>query len=315
MQKKVMVVQPIASEGIEMLEKEGFLVDILEDNSVETMKERVVDADAILLRTKELPREVLEQGKKLKVISRHGVGVDNIDVKAATKKGIQVTNGPAANSESVAEHTITLLLALAKNIRIADIAIRRGEFNRRDELGGVEVLNKTLGILGLGNIGRRVAQKAHLGLGMKIIGYDPYLQQKDLKSYVEFTDEWDRIFKEADFISLNLPLTEETQGVVRMREFKLMKRSAYLINCARGSVVNEKDLITALKKKIIAGAGLDVFSQEPPSDDFFQLENTILTPHMAAHTEKALINMASHAAQGIIEVLRGKKPTWPVNKL
>ena len=314
---KILIVQPIAKEGVKLLEEKGFEVKQLEDHNIENIKKEVIDADAILVRTAKIPREVIKCGKKLKVIARHGVGVDNIDIEAATENGVYVTNAPIASDVSVAEHVLGLMISLAKNIRKADIALREGKFEVRNEYIGVELEGKTLGILGLGKIGRKVAIKAAKGFGMKIIGYDPFITQDNVDSVIEVTNSWEKVFKEADFISLNLPLNDKTRGIVGKKEFKMMKKTAYIINCARGPIVNEEELIQALNKGLIAGAGLDVFTEEPPAKDnpLFRLNNTIVTPHMAAHTHASMIKMATHAAQGIIEVLSNKPPTWPVNKV
>lgn len=314
---KILIIQPIAKEGIKMLEEKGFEIKQLEDHNIENIKKEVIDADAILVRTAEIPREVIKCGKKLKVIARHGVGVDNIDIEAATENGVYVTNAPIASEVSVAEHVLGLMISLAKNIRKADIALREGKFEVRNEYIGVELEGKTLGILGLGKIGRKVAIKAAKGFGMKIIGYDPFITQDNVDSVIEVTNSWEKVFKEADFISLNLPLNDKTRGIVGKKEFKMMKKTAYIINCARGPIVNEEELIQALNKGLIAGAGLDVFTEEPPAKDnpLFGLNNTIVTPHMAAHTHASMIKMATHAAQGIIEVLSNKPPAWPVNKV
>ena len=152
---------------------------------------------------------------------------------------------------------------------------------------------------------------------MKVLGYDPFVTQAEVDSLIEVTDDWDRVFQEADFISLNFPLSEQTKGIVGKKEFALMKDTAFLINCARGQIVKEEELIAALEKNEIAGAGLDVFETEPPAKDnrLFELENTILTPHMAAHSYESMVKMACHAAQGIIEVLNKQEPTWPVNRI
>ncbi|MDI6870814.1 MAG: hydroxyacid dehydrogenase [Bacillota bacterium] len=315
---KVVIVQPIRSEGIDLLLKNGFEVRQLADRSLDSLKREVADADAMLVRDARIPREVIECGKKLKVISRHGAGLENIDVDAATEHGIQVTNTPVANSTSVAEHVLGLILSLAKNLQIMDRAVRDGRFEIRHQRYGLELEGKTLGIIGLGRIGRRLAAKAALGLGMKVLGYDPYADPAALDpAILEVTGDWDRVFQESDFVSLNLPLTEKTRGIVGKRDFALMKRTAFFINCSRGQVVVEGDLIEALQEGLIAGAGLDVYETDPPSPDnpLLKMENTVLTPHSAAHTEEAMVNMAVHAAQGIVEVLNGRPPTWPVNKV
>jgi len=313
---KVLIAQPIVEEGIQLLLDEGFEVKQLEHYSTEILINEVAKADAILVRYAKIPREVIERGKKLKVISRHGVGLEAIDVQAATEHGVYVTNTPVANSVSVAEHAIGMIVALSKNFIKVDSALRKGWFDIRYECYGFELEGKILSILGLGNVGRRLALKAAKGLGMKVIGFDPYVVQKDVDPVIEITDSWKKVFKEGDFVSLNVPLNDSTQGIVGRREFEMMKNTAFIINCARGPIVNESELIKALQEEIIAGAGIDVYAEEPPPQDhpLFYMDNTIVTPHCAAHSHEAMVKMAIHAAQGIIEVLNGKKPTWPVNE-
>ncbi len=312
---KVLIVQPIAEEGVKLLQDQGYTVKQLADASIDNLKKEVVDSDAILIRTGEISREVIAAAKNLKVIARHGAGVDNIDLKSATEHGVQVTNTPIANNISVAEHTIGLMVALAKQIRKADLALREGRFEVRNIYIDVELAGKILGVIGLGKIGQQVASKAARGFDMKVLGFDPFLSQAEVDTLIEVTDDWERVFKEADFISLNLPLNEQTRDMIGKKEFAMMKDTAFLINCARGQIVKEEDLIEALERGEIAGAGLDVYATEPPSKDnlLFKLENTIVTPHMAAHSYESMVKMACHAAQGIIEVLNKQEPTWPVN--
>lgn len=315
--QKVLLVDPIAAEGIDLLKQNGLQVELLQDNSVENIKKHVVDADAILVRTSKITREIIEAGTKLKVVARHGVGVDNIDLQAASEKKIPVTNTPHANTVSVAEHVMGLMIALAKNMRKTDLALRDGHFEVRNKYIGVELEGKTLGIIGLGKIGQKVGKIAAYGFGMKVIGYDPYVKPEQLDPAIEMTSDWDRIFKESDFVSLHMPLLESTRGIVGIKEFKMMKRTAYFINAARGSVANERDLIQALQEGLIAGLGTDVYDQEPPAKDnpLFSMDNTVVTPHMAAHSHDAMIKMATHAAQGVIEVLvKKEKPSWQVNR-
>jgi D-3-phosphoglycerate dehydrogenase len=315
--QKVLLVDPIAGEGIDLLKENGLQVEFLQDNRGENIIRRVGDADAILVRTSKITREIIEAGTRLKVIARHGVGVDNIDLEAASERRIYVTNTPNANTISVAEHVMGLILALAKNMRKADIALRGGRFEVRNQYIGVELEGKTLGIVGLGKIGQKVGRIAAYGFGMNVVGYDPYVRSEQLDSAIELTSDWDRVFRESDFVSLHLPLLESTRGMVGMKEFKKMKPTAYLINAARGGVANERDLIEALREGRIAGLGTDVYEQEPPAKDnaLFLMENTVTTPHMAAHSREAMVKMATHAAQGIVEVLVKKAdPSWPVNR-
>jgi D-3-phosphoglycerate dehydrogenase len=283
--------------------------------SLDVLMKEVQDCDAILARTVLLSAEVLKVGKRLKVISRHGVGVDNIDLKTATELGIYVTIAPEANANSVAEQTIGLIIAAAKNFYKCGDELRKGNFEIRDRLPGVDLEKKILGIIGLGRIGRIVARKAAFGLDMKIIAHDPFIDRISFSPEIEQIDSWEDVFRKGDFITLHLPLTPDTRGIVGRKEFEIMKPTAYIINTARGDIIRESELIEALREKRIAGAGLDVFEQEPPSRDnpLFQLDNVMLTPHNSTLTKECKVRLAVHAAMGIDEVLSGKKPTWPVN--
>lgn len=234
-------------------------------------------------------------------------------MNAATERGIYVTNAPIAGVNSVAEHTSALILALAKRIRESDKATRKGYWNFRNEHLSSDIEGKILGLVGLGKIGQLVAKKMHFGFGMKIIAYDPYLTEKF--EYVDMCTLED-LYKSSDYVSLHLPSTEETNNSVDIRVFEKMKDSAYLINASRGSIINEKDLVTALRNKMISGAAIDVLKIEPPNieDDIFDLDNLIITPHYAALSKEASARMGIHAAQGVDEVLSGNRPTWAVNK-
>lgn len=314
---KVLIPQDITNAGKEYLKEKGFEVIVGSGSSVETICKEVVDCDAILARTAEYPREVLEAGKKLKVVARYGAGVDNIDLDAATELGIQVTNAPIANCNSVAEHTMALILACASNIVYMDKQVRQGNWEERNRTKSLELESKTLGLIGLGRIGRAVAEKAFHGFGMKVIAYDPYLPKDlDLEA-CKLVDSADEVYKLADFISLHIPATPETSGSIDKKVFQKMKDTAYLINCARGEVVNERDLYKALSTGEIRGAALDVLCDEPPARDnpLLELENLIFSPHNGALTFEAMDRMGIHAAKGIVEVLNGQEVTWPVNRI
>jgi len=313
---KVLIPQDIAMEGKVYLRDKGYEIKMGKGSTVEQIKEDVVDCDAILARTASFPAEVLEAGEKLKVIGRHGVGVDNIDVKRATELGIYVTNASESNCNTVAELAIGFVIALGRNLLKCDRAVRDNHFEIRNQLTGMDIKGKTLGVLGLGKIGRLVALKAYHGLAMNVIGYDPYLSKSQCPEGVEKIDKLDEIFEKSDFTSVHIPLTKDTKHSIGKHQFDMMKSTAYFINTARGDIVHEDELINALKKGDIAGAGLDVFEQEPPARNhaLFALDNVILTPHNASLTTECMIRMAVVAAQGIDEVLSGKKPTYPVNE-
>lgn len=313
---KVLIPQDIAAEGKQYLIERGYEIKMGSGISADILKKEAEDCDAILVRTALLPAEVIRAGKKLKVIARHGVGLDNIDLDTATRMGIYVTNSPLSNANSVAEHVIGLMIAVARNMVRCGSELRNGNFEIRNQIDGLDLEGKTLALIGIGRIGSRVAKKAALGLEMKVIGYDPYVTQSSVIPEIELVSDREYVFKSADFISLHLPSTKQTKGAVGKKEFELMKRTAYLINTARGDILNESELIEALREKKIAGAALDVFEQEPPANNnpLFGFNNVILTPHNAAHTKEAKVRMAVHAAMGVDEVLSGKKPRWGVNK-
>ncbi len=316
MSYKVLIPQDIAEDGKKLLRDKGYQVKLGSGISVEQIIADVADCDAILARTAPFPRKVFEAGSRVRVIGRHGVGVDNIDVAACTELGVWVTYAPESNSSSVAEHTVGLIIAAAHNLVRSDREFRSGNFEIRNQLMGVDLEGKTVGILGLGRIGRMVARKCLVGLGMKVLGYDPYVTSLPELPGAVLVKEWERVFREADFVTLHLPSTKETRGIVGAKELGLMKPTAYFINCARGELVQEPELIKVLKEKKIAGAALDVFEKEPPGRDnpLMGLDNVTLSPHNAALTKEAALRMALHAAMGIDDVLSGRTPKWPVNK-
>ena len=312
---KILIPQDVSEAGKRYLRDRGYEIKMGSGISVQTLQDEVGDCHGILARTARYPAEVLRAGTHLKVIGRHGVGVDNIDVEAATELGIYVTNAPESNAGSVAEHTIGLIIAAARHFVQCDAALRYGNFEIRNQLFGNDIEGKVLGLIGVGRVGRLVARKAARGLSMKVIGYDPFIDPA-LVPEVEFTESIENVLKNADFVSLHLPVNDTTMGLIDKIRLLKMKPSAYLINVARGGIVRENDLIEILSEKRIAGAALDVFAEEPPSpsNPLLKLDNVTVTPHNAALTRECMDRMAVHVAQGIDEVLAGRTPTWPVNK-
>lgn len=312
---KVLIPQDIVEAGKALLREHGHEVIVGSASDVETIKREVADCDAILARTATFSAEVLEAGKNLKVIGRHGVGYDNIDIKKATELGIKVVYTPEANANTVAELALGFIIALARNVLISDKATRANNFEIRNKLKGSDLAGKTLAIIGLGRIGRLLVNKALYGLDMKIIAYDPYVKGDAVPKGVVMVDKIEDAFAQADFVSLHLPSSPETKNLVGLDLIKHMKKSAYLINCARGDLMREDEVAKALKDGLIAGMATDVFAVEPPAKDhpYFELENVILTPHNAALTNECMARMATQAAEGIIDVLAGKTPKWPVN--
>jgi len=312
---KVLIPQDVAQPGKDYLRERGYEIKIGGGVTADAIAADVVDCDAILARTAPFPAKVFEAGKKLKVISRHGVGYDNIDVAKATELGIWVTFAPESNADTVAEHAIGCIFTLARNFLQLDRETRAGNWGIRDKLLGFDLSGKVLGIVGLGKIGRRVAQKASRGLDMKVVGYDPFLKPEQIAEFATPVTSLEEVFGAADFVSVHIPGGATTKGIVNKKLFAVMKKTAFFINASRGDVVAESDLIEALRNGTIAGAAIDVYEKEPPPKDnpLMNMGNVLLTPHNASQTRECMIRMALHAARGIDEVLSGKRPTWPVN--
>lgn len=313
----VVIPQDITDPAKTFLKEKGYNL-VIGSGSIdpEEVKKVVAPADAILARTAPFSRDILAAAPSLKVISRHGIGVDNIDVEYCTDHGIWVTFAPQSNAISVAEHTIGFLVAAAHRFSYLDRATRKVDWSVRNTVKCVDLEGKTLGIVGMGRIGRMVAEKAMAAFGMKVLGYDAFLKSENFPDSVTPV-ALDEIFTKSDFVSLHMPATPETRGMVNAAVLTKMKPNAYLINCARGGIVDERALYEALKNNQLAGAALDVFEQEPAEPDnlLFTLDNIELTPHTAASTAESLDRMALHAAMGIHSVLSGEKPEWPVNSV
>jgi D-3-phosphoglycerate dehydrogenase len=312
----VLLPQDVVEEGKKYLTDRGHIIKMGKGITVEQIIEDVKDCDAILARTAPFPKEVIDAGTKLKVIGRHGVGCDNIDVKTATERGIYVTYAPESNANSVAEYAIGMIIALARYFPASDKAVRSGNWDMRNKLPAIDLAGKTLGLVGAGRVGTMVAKKAFFGLDMKVVVFDPYITEIKGVPEAQIVKDPAVIFKESDFVSLHVPATPETKGMVGKKFFDMMKQPAFLVNAARGEIVNEKELYETLKAKRIAGAALDVFDPEPPRADnpLYGLDNVILSPHNAALTREAMARMAVHAAMGIDDVLSGRTPKWPFNK-
>lgn len=281
-------------------------------SDAKTILNEAKDADGIVLRTAKFGKEIINGLPNLKIIARHGVGFDNIDVEAATAAGKWVTNTPLANASSVAETATGLLLALAKNLKNNVNHMADGDFSYKATHKGIDLEGKTLGIIGYGKIGKMFAKKIQ-GLEMNVLVYDPFVSEVENGKLVSREE----LLKSSDFVSLHLPANDQTKGTFGEKELKMMKNSAYFMNLSRGSIVDEPALITALKSNEIAGAALDVYSQEPlPLDNpLFGLENVILTPHVASNTDETMDRMALHAAMEVGRVLSGEQPKWPVNRV
>jgi len=311
-QFKVLMCESIHPEGTEILEKECELIyaDSLEE---EKLISQVAGVNAIIIRANgAITRSIIASAPRLKVIGRHGVGLDVIDLEAAREHGVRVVYTPRANTESVAEHFVVLALILAKKVRLADIALREGNWQARYELIGTELYGKTLGVMGFGRIGQQTASICHKGFQMKILYYDP-IDYPDAQTELGASPvDRQTLFSESDFISVNLPLLPETRHCICTDLLKYMKPTAFLINMARGPVWVEADVAAALKEKRIAGAGSDVYETEPVSPDnpLLNLDNFIGTPHMSAHTEESMIRM-SMVARDVLAVLKDCEPEFP----
>jgi D-3-phosphoglycerate dehydrogenase len=309
---KVLVADPIAQEGIEALRAHAD-VDVRLKMGPDELIAAIGDYDAIVVRSEtKVPAEAIEAGRKLQVIGRAGVGVDNIDVMAATSKGIVVVNAPTGNTISAAEHTIAMMLALARHIPQAHSRLKAGEWRRQDFLG-CELRNKTLGIVGLGNVGSEVARRAG-GLQMRLLGYDPFVSIEYARNIGVDLVSFEDLLKDSDFISMHTPLTGTTKGLIGAKELKLVKPTVRIINCARGGIVDEKALYDAIEGGTVAGAAVDVFTVEPAKDSIlFKSDKIIVTPHLAASTAEAQTGAAMDVAEQVIAVLHGEPARYTVN--
>ncbi len=315
--KKVLITQPIHEEAIGLFEGRAEVV-ISPDPSEATIKRLVNDVHGIVVRTtSRITREIITEARQLEVISRTGAGVDNVDVAAASERGIPVCNLPGVNSMSVAEHAVALILGLAKQLRPMDRAVRQGDWAARYGSGRVDLEGKVLGLVGLGRIGMQVADKCRNGFNMQIIAYDPYINQPEVRvGSLKLCDSPEKIFRESDFVSLHVPCNRETHHLVDARLLGLMRSDAYLVNTSRGAVVDEAALIEALRKGNIAGAALDVFEEEPPSIDhpLLAMENVLMTPHSAPLTREGTIRMATGAVKAVLDIFAGREPKHVFNK-
>jgi D-3-phosphoglycerate dehydrogenase len=309
---KVLLYESMHQAGTALLEEKCHVI-YARSYDENVLIDQVADADAVIIRANgAVTEKIIEAALKLKVIGRHGVGLDAIDLAAAKKRGVRVVYTPQANKESVAEHFVALALMLAKKIRLADIALRDCNWQARYELIGTELREKTLGVLGFGRIGQQTARMCHFGFGMPIVYYDPLGYPEAEKELDAIRVDEKTLFTKADFISINMPLLPQTQHFVNAKLLKLMKPTAFLLNMARGPVWNEADVVKALQENCIAGAGSDVYEVEPitKNNPLLKLDNFVGTPHMSAHTEEAMIRM-SMVARDVLSVLEGKDPEYP----
>lgn len=321
--KKILLPEPIHRAGVELLQKENLEVIISPSADTETLV-KIIDKDVfgIIVRTSELTGEVLKAGKGLNIVARQGIGFDNVDIATANELNIVVTNVPDANAYSVAEYVCAAMLLISRKFVVGDRYLREGRLLdkasslpgmvKKFNLGGNDLRGKTLGILGLGKIGLQVAEIARF-FEMKVLAFDPFVTKN--VTGVTMVKNVKEVLTEADFITLHAPLTKDTKDMITREELSMMKSTAYIINSSRGGLVHEGDLAEALKEGLIAGAVMDVFSEEPPRLDnpLFNAPNLVLTPHIAGSTEEAMRRMAESAAQAVVSLTKGEKPLNIVN--
>jgi D-3-phosphoglycerate dehydrogenase len=313
---KILITDKMADEAIQLLKDAGHDVTFDEMDG-DTLLKEIPNYDALMVRGRtKVIKDIVEAGAKgkLKVIGRAGIGVDNVDLKTASNENIKVVNAPTGATASVAELTIAHMLSLSRHVPKADATMKRGEWAKK-QLRGNELYGKILGLIGCGNIGKLTTKYAQ-AFNMSVIGYDPFISKEDMqKNGIKKFEDLGELMKTADYISLHLPHIPATHYIVNKEMLSKMKPTAYLINCARGGTVDEKALYDALKNGKIAGAGIDVFENEPPEDNpLLKLDNVVLTPHIGANTKEGQIRAGTVCAEQIIKVLDGKTPDFWVNK-
>ena len=303
---KILVTETVHPIGPEMLRAAGHQV-VFADRDMEVIRQEMVDADAVFVRIIELPGELLSTARHLKIVSKHGVGYDNIDLNYCKGAGIPVTTTPDANGTSVAEHAFALMMALAKNLIPVSNEYREKGFSAKNHAPGVELTGKTAGVIGVGRIGRRFVRMC-LGFGMKVVCYDPYITE--VPEGAVLVNSLEEVLRQADVLSLHCALTDETRRIINAERLAMMKSTAILINCARGPMVDEAALIDALENGRLAAAGLDVTDPEPvdPDSPLFRLPNVIVTPHYAPTTREASLNVCKIGCENILAVLEGREP-------
>ncbi len=312
-QLRVLLTDEIAPEGVSVLaESRRIAVDSRPGIDPSELEAIVGDYDALIVRSRtKVTAKLLDAAKRLKVIGRAGVGLDNIDVEAAARRGIVVLNSPAGNVISAAEHTFALMLGLVRRIARADASVRRGEWDR-SRFRGIELSGKTLGIVGAGRIGTEVAKRAR-AFGMRVVAYDPYLPPESAATAGIELVALDELLRSADIVSIHVPLTRETRHMIGPDQLALMKPSAYLVNVARGGVLDERALARALGEGKLAGAALDVFEQEPlpPDHPLIALENTLLVPHLGAATREAQASSGVEVCRAVRDALLARSADRP----
>jgi D-3-phosphoglycerate dehydrogenase len=302
--KKVLVSDTLATEGIEILKNApGIEVDVMTNLTPDELKGIIKDYDGLAIRSAtKVTREIIDHAEKLSVIGRAGIGLDNVDIPAASKRGIVCMNTPGGNTITTGEHTIAMMFSLARKVPQATASMKAGKWEK-NKFMGAELYNKILGIVGIGRVGTIVADRA-LGLKMNVIAYDPFISPEAAEKLGITLVTLDELLQKSDFISVHTPMTKETRGIINAAAFAKMKQGVFIINCARGGIINEKDLHDSLVSGKVAGAALDVFEEEPTKNtELISLSNVICTPHLGASTDEAQINVAIAIAEQIVAFL------------
>ncbi len=309
---KVLVADPIDKSGIDIL-KANVEVDVKTGLKPDELKSIIADYDAIVVRSEtKVTKDIIDAGAKLQVIARAGVGLDNVDINAASQKGIVVLNAPTGNTIAAAEHTMAMMLALARHVPQANAKLKSGVW-QRSSFTGNELKGKTLGVIGLGNVGSEVARRS-AAFKMRIIGYDPFVSEDYARNISIEIMPMKELLKESDYITLHLPLTPETKGMIGAKELETLKPTARIINCARGGLIDEEALYNAIETGKLAGAAIDVFSKEPATDNILlKSDKIIVTPHLGASTEEAQAGVAVDAAEQVLAILNGQSARYAVN--
>lgn len=314
---KVLLTEPIDPVGMAMLRDECEAV-VAPEPTLEALLRLAPDVDAFIVRAGPCPRQLIAAAPRLRVIGKHGVGVDNIDIPAATERGIPVFSTPGTNAEAVAEMALALMLALARDLFEAHrVVVENRYLSGRSAYLAVELEGKTLGLVGIGRIGSLVAKMCAAAFGMRVLAYDPYVTAPPALPIgrIELVGDLNEMLAQADFVSVHVPLTPQTRGIISGPQFKRMKPTAYIVNTSRGAVIDENALAEALRSGEIAGAGIDVFAQEPtPAEHpLFGLKNVILSPHIGGQTAESMQKMARAVVQGVLDALHSKRPANVLN--
>ncbi len=317
--KNILIIQPIDKSGIEILEnRPDYNFEIIDGTDLEQIKEKIVKCDGISIRTAKLPADVIRSAKNLKIISRHGVGYDNIDLEAAKEKNVTISITATANAVAVAEHVMFMLLNISKRKDMYDKTVKSGRFNDRNKLPKtIELWNKNILIMGFGRIGKSLIKRC-IGFEMNVYVYDPFVSKEEIESLGgKKIEDLKEGVKKIDALTLHMPLNEKTKNIINYEVLKNMKKNCIIINASRGGIINENDLNKSLNENKIFGAGLDVFDTEPPDNDNPLLKNdkTFLSPHTAAFTEECMVRMGKETIQNIIDFFDKKLEKSKIVKL